>query len=63
MKHYRSILKKRNKLYTEYKVLSTKIICVSYNKFVKLNKRRKKVYNEFKVYQVYLESIDNEKHK
>lgn len=62
MRHYRSILKKRNKLYTEYKILSSKLICVPYDKFIKLYERRKKVFNEFKLYQRYLESIDNEKH-
>ena len=61
MRHYRSILKKRNKLYTEYKILSNKIICVPYDKFINLDKRRKKVYKEFKFYQTYLESLDNEK--
>ena len=61
MKHYRGILKKRNKLYTEYKIISDKLICVPYDKFIKLDKRRKKVFNEFKFYQTYLERIDNEK--
>lgn len=63
MKHYRNILKKRNKLYTEYKIITEKFICVPYDKFIKLDNRRKKVYKEFIFYQKYLESIDNEKKK
>lgn len=60
-KHYRDILKKRNKLYTEYKVISERMILQGYSNFVRLDKRRKKVYKEFKFYQTYLECIDNEK--
>lgn len=62
MKHYRVILKKRNKLYTEYKVISEKLLMLPYKDFERLDKRRKKVYKEFKFYQTYLEIIDNEKH-
>lgn len=59
--HYREILKKRNKLYTEYKVISERLLMLPFEKFERLDKRRKKVHKEFKFYQTYLERIDNEK--
>lgn len=61
--NYRSLVKKRNKLWYEYKILSNQLMDFSmkFEKSRKLYYKRVKVHKKFTFYQKLIEEIDNEK--
>lgn len=63
MNSYRRIIKRRNNLYYEYKVLCKTLMNfnITYDRGRELYRMKEKIYKQFIFYQKLLEGIDNGK--